>query len=147
MSLCERPFLPSALLPFLVGLMYACGPSCPASREIRDDLPATASAGAMTVMLRATRIAQANDSPAVLALRWSPTEESVHLTISDCSGTVLSHPSANGAQRSDGFVLIRALDGNGNALPPGLYEVIVSAGEAKAAVTARFEIAHCALYY
>jgi hypothetical protein len=131
-------------LSALVGL-YGCGPRCPAANAIRDDLLATVTTDGLTLNLRATRLAQANDSPAALFVTWSgPVEESVQLTLLDADGVVLAHPSATG-ERQDGFNVIRLQNTRGSALPPGLYGISVTSG-AKTA-TARFEIVHCTVYY
>ncbi len=136
------------LLLAALGSLSGCGPRCPAFGEVRDDLPASVTSGALSIALRATRIGQANDSPAVVSFRWSGEHGPLALAITDADGKVLAHPKLPPPVNSDPFVNVRAEDEHGAPLPAGLYGITLSplSGEA-VSVTARFEIVHCALYY
>ncbi len=149
-SMATWPLLLAAL-----GSLSGCGQRCPSFGEKRDDLPASASSGPLTIALRATRIGQTNGAPAVLSF-WSSgfvheaaDDGTFGLTITDVDGNSVAHPVPTPAVYSDPFVTVRMQDERGTPLPPGLYRITLTDGPEREhrQVSARFEIVHCALYY
>ncbi len=140
------PRLMATCSPLVIAVLVSlsgCGARCPAFGEKRDDLPVSASSGPLTINLRATRIGQTINAPALLSFWTSGDDGAFQLTITDANGIAVAHPDPTPAVHSDPFVLIRLADERGAPLPAGLYGITLTDGPDRTQVTARFEIVRC----